>query len=161
MFRRRFKTGRFCRKGDPFSPNLSCPEGGGVVCFATTSIDWYGDMGMEIVADVNLIARCGLYCGACDRYLEGKCPGCGGNEKATWCQVRSCNGEKGSSSCAECDEFGSPLDCKKYNNLLSKVIGFFRKSDRSRCIAMIKEKGQEEYAAHMARNRIRTFPPGQ
>ena len=29
-----------------------------------------------IVADKNLIAYCGLYCGACRSYLKGSCPGC-------------------------------------------------------------------------------------
>lgn len=38
----------------------------------------------EIEADKNLIAACGLYCGACRKYLSAKCYGCHNNEKATW-----------------------------------------------------------------------------
>ena len=41
----------------------------------------------EIVADTNLIGYCGLYCGACKRYLKDKCPGCHKNEKAAWCKT--------------------------------------------------------------------------
>ncbi len=29
----------------------------------------------EIVSDPKLVAYCGLYCGACKRYLQEKCPG--------------------------------------------------------------------------------------
>lgn len=34
------------------------------------------------------VAYCGLYCGACQSYTKGKCPGCDANEKATWCEIR-------------------------------------------------------------------------
>jgi len=30
----------------------------------------------EIIADEKLVAKCGLYCGACGAYLKGRCPGC-------------------------------------------------------------------------------------
>jgi hypothetical protein len=59
----------------------------------------------EIIADKKLIAFCGLYCGACARYLAEKCPGCRENEKASWCGVRSCCLERGYAGCADCVEF--------------------------------------------------------
>ncbi|MBN2144478.1 MAG: DUF3795 domain-containing protein, partial [Candidatus Aureabacteria bacterium] len=60
---------------------------------------------MEITINPRLVAFCGLYCGACGRYLKNKCPGCVGNEKAAWCSVRTCCLENHFSSCAECRDF--------------------------------------------------------
>ena len=34
-----------------------------------------------IVSDTQNIAACGLYCGACRKFLAEKCPGCKQNEK--------------------------------------------------------------------------------
>jgi len=103
-----------------------------------------------IVADSSLVAKCGLYCGACGSYLAGRCQGCAKNVKATWCQIRSCTMENNLASCASCATFSDPLACKKYNNLISKVIGFILRSNRSKCIARIKEVGLEAYAVEMA-----------
>ena len=103
-----------------------------------------------IVADSNLVAKCGLYCGACGAYLSGRCPGCAKNEKATWCQIRSCNLANSLSSCASCATFPDPMGCNKYNSLISKVIGFILRSNRSKCIARIREVGPEAYAMEMA-----------
>ena len=33
----------------------------------------------QINKDENLIAHCGLYCGACPSFISGKCDGCRGN----------------------------------------------------------------------------------
>jgi hypothetical protein len=107
--------------------------------------------------NVQLIAKCGLYCGSCGKYTRGKCPGCAENSKATWCKIRSCNLENNYNSCADCTELASPMDCKKYNNLISKVIGFVLKSDRAACIQMIKEKGYENFAAYMSSNGLQTI----
>ena len=73
----------------------------------------------NIVADTDLIAYCGLYCGACRKYLREKCPGCHENEKATWCKIRSCCDEHDYLSCADCQEFENILECKKFNNLIA------------------------------------------
>lgn len=99
--------------------------------------------------DVNLVAYCGLYCGACRSYLKGKCPGCRENTKATWCEVKKCCEANSFKSCADCTLIGLK-DCKKFNNFFSKVIGFVLNSDRSACIARIKEAGYDVYAAEMA-----------
>ena len=61
-----------------------------------------------IVPDTQSIAACGLYCGACRKFLIGKCPGCKRNEKATWCKIRSCCQENKFNTCAEC-----PHDVKR------------------------------------------------
>jgi hypothetical protein len=112
---------------------------------------------VEIVTDSGLVARCGLYCGACGRYLKEKCPGCAGNEGASWCKVRSCTMEKGHASCAECSDFERASDCKNFNNIFSKLMALVFRSNRQACIDMIKEKGYEDYAAHMAENGLQSL----
>jgi hypothetical protein len=109
-----------------------------------------------IVTDNNLIAFCGLYCGACRSYLKGKCPGCRDNSKATWCKVRSCCIEHDFKSCADCDAIGLE-DCKKYNNFMSRAFGFIFNSDRSACINRIKEIGYIDFAAEMAHEKKQTI----
>ena len=111
----------------------------------------------EIVADVALVAPCGLYCGACGSYLKDRCLGCRKNEKATWCKVRTCCREAGHSSCADCTTFPDPKDCKKFNNFFSKAIGFVFRSDRRACIMQIRKKGLQGYAEDMALRKRRTI----
>lgn len=104
----------------------------------------------EITADKSLIAKCGLYCGACGVYLKEKCGGCAANAKATWCQVRTCCAENKYSSCADCKTVSDSKDCKKMNNFISKIFRFFTHSDRMGSIRLIKEKGGDFYAKEMA-----------
>jgi len=40
-------------------------------------------------------------------------------------------------------------ECKKYNNIFAKVIGFVSRTDRSKCIDRIKTIGVAEFAAEM------------
>jgi len=114
-------------------------------------------MKAEIVKDTNLIAYCGLYCAACGRFQKGSCLGCQKNEKASWCQIRSCNLANKYQSCANCKEFSNPMECKKYNNFISKVFGFVFRSNRAACIAMIKEKGYEDFAVYMAEHKLQSI----
>ncbi|WP_418981610.1 DUF3795 domain-containing protein [Alistipes sp.] len=94
------------------------------------------------------IASCGLYCGACRKYLKGKCPGCRLNERAAWCAIRTCCIEHGWQSCADCTL--APLAaCRRFNNLPGKIFGMLFGSDRSGCIARIREVGAEAFAAEM------------
>lgn len=111
----------------------------------------------EIENDVQMIAYCGLYCAACGSYTKGKCRGCHENVKASWCKVRTCNMQNGYSSCAECKEFSDPKDCKKFNNIVSKVFALVFRSDRPASIAMIKEKGYENYAGYMTENKLQVI----
>ena len=110
----------------------------------------------EIVADKNLIAFCGLYCGSCRSYLIGKCPGCKENTKATWCKVRECNLDNHLNSCADCTT-SELMACKKYNNFISKVFGYVFNSDRSACIERIKEIGYVDFASEMATDKRQTI----
>ena len=107
----------------------------------------------EVVADTRLVALCGLFCGACKRYLRGGCPGCVENLKATWCKIRTCCLDAKYSSCAECRDFADPADCKKFDNLFSRVIGFLLRSDRRACIMQVKECGLQTHAERMAAKR--------
>lgn len=115
----------------------------------------------ESQADPRLVAHCGLYCGACRSYLKGKCPGCHGNTKATWCQVRSCCTQLGIATCAQCPNLSDPMECKKFNNFVSKVFGFVFRSDRGACIRQIKELGLEGHAARMAASHSQTIRKGR
>jgi hypothetical protein len=111
----------------------------------------------EIAADAKLVARCGLYCGACRAYLKEKCAGCLENHKATWCKVRTCCTDNKFASCADCQEFQDPMSCKKFNNIISKVFGFIFRSDRAACICQIRRLGIEGHAADMAKNKRQTI----
>ncbi|MCP4630808.1 MAG: DUF3795 domain-containing protein, partial [bacterium] len=79
-----------------------------------------------------------------------KCPGCRGNEKATWCKTRTCALENGYLSCADCNEYSDFMACKKFNNFFSKIFGLVFRSDRPAAIRFIKEKGYDAFAQEMA-----------
>lgn len=97
----------------------------------------------------NGVAYCGLYCGECKSRKKGKCPGCYGNTKASWCEIRKCCKENGYDTCADCTIM-SLKDCKKYNNVFARIIGFVTKSDRGKCIYRIREIGIEAFAVEMS-----------
>ena len=111
----------------------------------------------NITVDAELVACCGLYCGACGAHLAGKCAGCRENAKATWCKVRSCCAGKQVGSCAECAEFQDPRACPKFNNVMSRLFGLVFRSDRAACIAQIRRLGLEGHARAMAEMRTQTL----
>lgn len=102
------------------------------------------------MADKNLVAYCGLYCGVCKKFINKKCPGCRGNIKATWCKIRTCCIDNKYFSCADCQKYNVANDCKKFNNIFSKFFALVFKSDRNACIARIKGTGAEQYANEMS-----------
>lgn len=108
-----------------------------------------------IIVSIEHIAACGLYCGACRKYLKGKCLGCRQNEKATWCKIRQCCQMKGFCSCAECD-----IDvkaCKIHNNVIGKIFAFLFNSDRAACIRYIQTNGYKAFAEEMTRRKAQTM----
>jgi hypothetical protein len=111
----------------------------------------------EIVVDPQLAARCGLYCGACGSYLKGRCPGCHDNVKASWCKVRTCCATNGYASCADCKTCADPLECGKFNNIISKLFGLLFRSDRAACIRQIKSVGIQQHAEKMAAAKSQTI----
>jgi hypothetical protein len=110
----------------------------------------------EIIADKSLIAACGLYCGACRTYLNGRCPGCFENDKASWCKIRQCCMENNFLSCADCKSV-ELMECRKFNNIMSKAFGFIFNSDREACIQAIRENGYDKYAVDMAALKMQTI----
>lgn len=112
-------------------------------------------MEQSIEVDSELVARCGLYCGACRKYLSDKCPGCRLNKKASWCKIRSCSASMGYHSCADCTM--DVKQCKTFSNLIGKIFGLIFGSDRNVCIARIREIGKEDYAEEMAREHRKTL----
>jgi len=104
----------------------------------------------DLVPDPGLVARCGLYCGACRSHLSGRCPGCRQNAKATWCTVRACCADRGFASCAECADFPDPRACPKFNNFMARLFGVVFRSNRAACIAQIRNLGLEGHARAMA-----------
>lgn len=112
----------------------------------------------EIVADKELVAYCGLYCGTCRRYLSEKCPGCAKNEKAAWCGIRKCNIEHSRSSCAECAEFPDVNGCGKFNNPVARLFGFIFRSNRKACVERIRSVGRGQFAVEMAGLKKQSLP---
>lgn len=113
-----------------------------------------------ILPDPALVAACGLYCGACGSYRKGRCPGCAGNETATWCGVRACCRKNGFATCAECRDHANPADCPTFHNFISRVIGFVLRSDRAACIRQIRKLGVAGHAQAMAGSGRQTLPRG-
>jgi hypothetical protein len=111
----------------------------------------------KISIDKNLVAYCGLYCGACPQFVKAKCQGCQKNDKATWCQIRVCCAEKSFSSCAQCKDFSDVNNCKKFNNFFSKLFAFIFRSNRKACLERIKVVGLEKFAKEMAENKTCTI----
>jgi hypothetical protein len=107
----------------------------------------------EIVSSPELVAYCGLYCGACRKYRKDKCRGCHDNQKAGWCKVRVCCIDNHYASCADCRQFDDPKDCKAFNNMISRIFGLVLRSNRAACIRQIRELGIQGHADKMAADR--------
>ncbi len=109
----------------------------------------------NIEANKELIAACGLYCGACRKYLAEKCSDCHENDKATWCKIRSCVRSQGFHTCAECHK--DVAECKTYSNFIGKIFAFLFKSDRAACIRYIREHGEQAFAEEMTKRKCQTI----
>ncbi len=112
----------------------------------------------EVTASKDLVAYCGLYCGACGAYLKGRCPGCHDNVKARWCKIRSCCLEHSYATCADCRDFEDPGDCGRFNNLIAKVFAVLFNSNRRACVLKIRELGTDGFARHMAERGTQSLP---
>lgn len=111
----------------------------------------------EIVSDPNLVAYCGLYCGACRSYLSGRCPGCHENSRATWCKIRTCCADQSLKTCADCVQFPNPHMCRKFNNPIAKAFSFVFRSDRAACIQQIRNCGIQGHADNMSETKRHTI----
>lgn len=101
------------------------------------------------MANKNLVAKCGLYCGSCSRYIKKKCLGCLENSGLSWCKIRKCCSGKNISTCAHCDEQIDVKKCGKFNSMISKIMSFIFKTNRAGSIEKIKKDGREKYANEM------------
>ena len=102
------------------------------------------------------VAGCGLYCGACRKFVKGQCPGCWENKKADWCKIRACNIEHNYKSCADCT-ISSIDECKKFNNFIGKVFSILFRSDRPACIRRIQAIGYDAFAREMHAKKQQTI----
>ena len=112
----------------------------------------------EVTSSKDLVAYCGLYCGACGAHLKGRCPGCHENAKARWCKIRTCCGEHAYATCADCKEYADPRDCEQFNNLIVKLLSLLFNSNRPAGVLKIRELGVEGFAAFMAEKKLMKLP---
>lgn len=96
-----------------------------------------------------LVSPCGLFCGECNRYKKGKCPGCADNIKATWCKIRSCTERQGAATCADCTAYDDVNECAKFNTIFSKFFYYVFRSDRKASLERISQVGIAEYSQEM------------
>jgi len=115
----------------------------------------------DITAEKDLVSYCGLYCGACKSYLKEKCPGCRIDGKYKKCKMRPCCLEHEYQSCADCTEFPNVADCGIYSNRFWDIMEFFFRTQRSACIDMIKRVGYQDFAEHMAENKLVVLKRGR
>ncbi len=110
-----------------------------------------------IEQDQQLVAYCGLYCGACRAYLKGRCAGCREANRG-WCAVTKCCREHHYATCADCREFADPHECARFNNVMSKLMAVVFNSDRRACVLKLRELGPERFASFMAKCGRQTIP---
>ncbi len=112
----------------------------------------------QVTVNPVFVAFCGLYCGSCRAFLSDKCPGCKENTKASWCKIRSCGIENKYTTCADCRDFKDVNDCRKFNNIISKILAFVFRSNRKACIEQIRAKGIEKHAEILAASGSHSLP---
>jgi hypothetical protein len=110
------------------------------------------------VADPGLVARCELYCGACQAYLDRRCRGCRSNESCTWCRAGSCCEARGLFSCAECKDYDDVRACPRFNGFMPRVLSLVLRADRAACIDRIRAGGYQSFAAQMAAGGMHVLP---
>lgn len=55
--------------------------------------------------DLELLGKCGFYCGGCPTYRKGGCRGCMAEHQKGDCFTRDCVLEKGIGVCGACGDF--------------------------------------------------------
>lgn len=63
--------------------------------------------------DIELLGKCGYYCGQCPAYLANECRGCIKGNADGVCHARDCASAKGIPACGHCEEF--PCDVLQNN----------------------------------------------
>ena len=80
-------------------------------------------------------------------FRKGRCKGCHGDKPMyKGCPIKACVKDNNYDTCADCEEFYSEFrDCRKLNNLISKICGFVFRSDRLGNIDRIRAAGLEKF----------------
>ncbi|MFO7446771.1 MAG: DUF3795 domain-containing protein [Ignavibacteriaceae bacterium] len=105
----------------------------------------------SVKSDEQLVSYCGLYCGACNKYLNGKCSGCRSkNSILSRCSIKTCNLQNNFKSCADCTIYDDTAVCKKTNSFIFRFIERLFKLNRKRGIEVIRERGYPGFASFMA-----------
>jgi hypothetical protein len=95
-----------------------------------------------------IVGCCGLVCSKCGSYTSKKCRGCRGERPIFQnCKIRKCNIDKGYDTCADCKDFQDLRECRKLNNIISKIFGFFSHTNRIEGLNRIREIGLEKFNA--------------
>lgn len=118
-------------------------------------------MEKTIEKNPELISACGLYCGACNAYQKGKCPGCAEKTNAAWCKIRLCCKENQIGNCSECKKYASVSDCNYFNNVFANLFAFVFRSDRLANIEMLKNKGDEIFVDYMSEHKLVSLKKGK
>ncbi len=88
------------------------------------------------------VGFCGLLCAQCGAYRKGRCPGCKAGGGFKGCKVRNCAKERGYDTCASCPESES---CRKLDNFVSRLFGWFFGTDRMGNLREIREQGLDGF----------------
>ena len=95
-----------------------------------------------------IVACCGLVCSECGAYRKQKCTGCHSDKPMFRnCPVKKCVVEQSYVSCAGCTQYTDLKTCRKLNNLISKIIGWFFRTDRIGNCNRIRANGMEQFKA--------------
>ena len=108
-----------------------------------------------IAPDNKNIAACGLYCGACRKFLAEKCSDV--NQIKKQLGVKSAHVAKKTSLILVLNAPHDVRECKLFSNWISKVFAFLFNSDRSACISYIKEQGEQAFAEEMTKRKCQTI----
>ncbi|MBN1822737.1 MAG: DUF3795 domain-containing protein [Endomicrobiales bacterium] len=100
------------------------------------------------MSDGVIVARCGLVCTSCGAFTGGKCGGClSGTQMFRNCPIKRCSEKKKLATCADCGDFKDLNDCGNLNNIISKIIGFFTKSNRIGNLERIRAEGMARFVS--------------
>lgn len=74
-------------------------------------------------------------------FKKDKCRGCKDKRAINKnCQIEKCVKSHSFETCAECGEFKDLKECKKLNNIISKIFGFVFKTDRIANLEKLRKK---------------------
>jgi hypothetical protein len=92
------------------------------------------------------LAYCGLVCLQCGAFTRGRCKGCHSPKPMhSKSLVKKYAVEKSIVSCEECQDYANLRNCKRLDNLVSKLFGFIFRSNRIVNLARIREVGVEKF----------------